>query len=308
MRALIVTSMYPTALRPAWGVFVRDQVEALRKLGDVEVEVYAVPPDGARAYLDAARDVRRHYGHSDFDVVHAHFGLSAWPALLAAGRHRVVTLHGTDLAHPRTRAITLSALRFYDLTATVSAELAQRVPSWSRQREVAVLPCGVDTDRFTPRARVQARAVLGLDPHAPYLLFPADPMRREKRYDRARRIAGEVPLLVLKDVDPEEVPLWFNAVNAVLVPSEREGFGLAVLEALACDVPVLATPVGIAGEALAGIEGTYCGPFDDSAWTAALAPHLASDDPRVTGRARAERYSATRMAERVLEAWRGLGS
>ena len=41
-----------------------------------------------------------------------------------------------------------------------------------------------------------------------------------------------------------------NAANAVLVPSEREGFGLAVLEALACDVPVLATPVGIHREAL----------------------------------------------------------
>lgn len=306
MRALIVTGMYPTALRPAWGVFVRDQVEALRKLEDVEVEVYAVPPDGVRGYLDAARDVRRHYGHADFDVVHAHFGLSAWPALLAAGRRRVVTLHGTDLAHPRSRAITLSALRLYDLTATVSDELARTVPSWAHRAEVAVLPCGVDIDRFRPRPRTEVRAVLGLDPHAPYLLFPSDPARHEKRYDRAREVAGEVPLLVLKDVDPEEVPLWFNAVNAVLVPSEREGFGLAVLEALACDVPVLATPVGVAPEALDGVEGTYCGRFDAAAWRGALEPHLAVDDSRVSGRAQAERYSAERMAQRVLEAWRGL--
>ncbi len=51
------------------------------------------------------------------------------------------------------------------------------------------------------------------------------------------------------------MPLWVNAANAVLVPSEREGFGLAVLEALACDVPVLATPVGIHPEALASVAG-----------------------------------------------------
>ena len=39
------------------------------------------------------------------------------------------------------------------------------------------------------------------------------------------------------------------------MPSGHEGFGLAVLEALACDVPVLATPVGIHPEALRGRRG-----------------------------------------------------
>ena len=105
---------------------------------------------------------------------------------------------------------------------------------------------------------------------------------------------------------PEQVPLWVNAANAVLVPSEREGFGLAVLEALACDVPVLATPVGVHPEALAGVAGTLCAPFDAEVWRAALAPHLAAADPRVEGRARAEAWSTDRMAARVIEAWRGL--
>ncbi|HTU96530.1 MAG TPA: glycosyltransferase, partial [Solirubrobacteraceae bacterium] len=97
-----------------------------------------------------------------------------------------------------------------------------------------------------------------------------------------------------------------NAANAVLVPSEREGFGLAVLEALACDVPVLATPVGVHPQALAGVPGTLCAPFSADAWAAALAPHVAAADPRVEGRARAEEWSTDRMAARVLDAWRGL--
>ena len=66
----------------------------------------------------------------------------------------------------------------------------------------------------------------------------------------------------LGNVSPEQVPLWINAANAVLVPSEREGFGLAVLEALACNVPVLATPVGVHPQALDGVSGTLCAPFD----------------------------------------------
>jgi hypothetical protein len=61
--------------------------------------------------------------------------------------------------------------------------------------------------------------------------------------------------------------------------------------------------VGIHPEALAGVSGTLCAPFELSRWREALAPHLLDDDPRVAGRASAERFSSRRMAERVLAAW-----
>jgi teichuronic acid biosynthesis glycosyltransferase TuaC len=307
MRALVVTNMYPSPDHPALGSFVRDQVEALRRIPDIAVELFPFEPGNARAYADAGTELRRRCRGDRFDVVHAHFGLTAWPALAAPGRRRAVTLHGTDLAHPRSRAITLAALRRYDLPAVVSRELAQAVPRWAVRRTPAVLPCGVDVERFHPIPREQARARLRLDAQGPYLLFPADPARHEKRYDRAMQVADDVPLLVLGDVDPAEVPLFVNACNAVLVPSEREGFGLAVLEALACDVPVLATPVGVAPEALAGIAGAYCGQFDRTRWREAVAPHLAAADPRVEGRDRAVLFSADRMAQRVVAAWHELG-
>ncbi len=304
MRALIVTNMYPSPERPALGSFVRDQVRALRRAPGLEVEVFSFSGGSPEAYLRAAARLARLHRHTRFDVVHAHFGLTAWPALAAHGQVRAITLHGTDLAHPRSRLISLAALRSFDLVAVVSEPLAHRVPRWATRGTIAVLPCGVDTDRFRPVPRTRARAALGLDPAGAYLLFPADPERREKRYDRALALAGDVPLLHLGNVDPREVPLWVNAANAVLVPSEREGFGLAVLEALACDVPVLATSAGIAAQALEGLAGAHCGPFELAAWREALAPHLSHEDPRVPGRARAESFSSDRMAARVLAEWR----
>jgi teichuronic acid biosynthesis glycosyltransferase TuaC len=304
MRALIVTNMYPTAARPALGSFVRDQVDALRRIDGVDVGVFAFVPGGGRAYARAASDLYRRHRHDRFDVVHAHYGLTAWPAFAANGKVRAVTLHGTDLVHPRARPVTLAALPFLDLVATVSEPLAAKIPRWAVQGRRAVLPAGVDVARFRPRPRSEARAALGLDPKGPYLLFPADPSRPEKRYDRARAVAGDIPLLALGQVDPAQVPLYVNAANAVLVPSEREGFGLAVLEALACDVPVLATPVGIHEQALNGIAGTYCARFVQAAWRDALTAHVGQDDPRIDGRTRAEEYSTDRMAAQVVTAWR----
>ena len=105
---------------------------------------------------------------------------------------------------------------------------------------------------------------------------------------------------------PDHVTLAINAANAVLVPSDAEGFGLAVLEALACDVPVLATPVGIHAQALAGIAGTLCAPYDRERWSAALAPRWPIRDPRVAGRARAAQFGTDVMARRVLAAWESL--
>jgi teichuronic acid biosynthesis glycosyltransferase TuaC len=306
MRALIVTNMYPTPEQPALGSFVRDQVDALRRIEGLEVEVGAFEPGGASAYVHGARSLRRRYRGERFDIVHCHFGLSIFPSLTVKARARAVTLHGTDLSHPRSRAITLAGLRTMDLVATVSEELATQVPRTAFGGPRAVLPCGVDLGRFRPIPRAEARSALGLDPRGPYLLFPADPARPEKRFDRAVAVAGEVPVLTLGDIEPSAVPLWVNAANAVISSSERESFGLAVLEALACDVPVIATPVGIAAEALAGVAGTYCGPFDPDTWRETLAAHLVDPDPRVAGRRVAERYSSDRMAAEVVAAWRSL--
>jgi len=302
MRALIVTSMWPGPEAPARGSFVRDQVDALRRLPGVDVEVFAFPPKG---YARAARDLRRRYRSERFDVVHAHFGLTAWPALAVRHTTRVVTLHGTDLRHPRSRRITSAALPRYDLVAAVSPELAREVPGAGGRRRVAVLPCGVALDRFVRVPRTEARQRLGLDPRGRYVLFPADPARPAKRPDRARELAAAAgaQLLALGRVEPSEVPYWVNAANAVVVPSDHEGFGLAALEALACDVPVLATPVGNHPAALDGVAGTLCAPYDPGVWSHALAAALDAPDPRVEGRSRAALWSAECMARRVLEAW-----
>jgi teichuronic acid biosynthesis glycosyltransferase TuaC len=310
LRALVVSNMLPDAEHPERGRFVRDQVKALQQLDGWEVELYEFPP-GGNALIAAARELRhrqrqrrRRRQETPLDVVHAHFGLSAWPALAVNARVRALTVHGTDVHHPRTRQATRAVLPLMDLVAAASAPLASELPGRRARRRALVLPCGVDMERMRPLPRAQARAELGLDPDRPYLLFPADPARTAKRFDRAQALAGETTLLTLGGVDPELVPTWINAANAVVVPSEQEGFGLAVLEALACDVPVLATPVGVHTEVLNGLPGTLCATFDLARWREALEPHLTANDPRIEGRARAARYSAERMAQRVAAAWR----
>jgi teichuronic acid biosynthesis glycosyltransferase TuaC len=307
VRVLVVTNFEPDASAPQRGRWVRDQVAEIRRR-DVEVELFSFPP-GKANYMPATRRLRRLLRRERFDLVHAHYGLAGWCARLAGARPLVVSFHGTDVRHWLVGAMSRRLAWRADLVAGVSKALFAAEdgrPGLPPVPGSAVLPCGPDLRRFRPIPRDEARRALCLDPNGRYLLFPANPLRPEKRHDRAAELAAacEVELLSGGSIDPEEMPLWVNAANAVLVTSDYEGFGLACLEALACDVPVLSTPVGIAPFALDRLPGTLCTPFDIDIWSAAARPLLDSPDPRVEGPDRAASLSAARMAERTIVAYR----
>jgi glycosyltransferase involved in cell wall biosynthesis len=308
MRVLVVTNFVPDSGAPQRGRWVRDQVEEIRAR-EVEVEVFSFPP-GWRRYPPATRRLRRLLRESDpFDLVHAHYGLPGWCALLAGAHPLVVSFHGTDVRHRVVGPLSRRLAPRVDLVAAVSLALfapEDGRPGLPVPPGSAVLPCGPEPSRFGRLSRESCRRDLGLDPRGRYLLFPANPGRPEKRADRATALAAacEAELLIGGSIEPAAMSLWINAADAVVVTSDYEGFGMVCLEALACDVPVLSTPVGIAPFALRGLEGALCAPFDVEVWAAAATRLLDSPDPRVEGAGRVAALSAARMAERTIEAYR----
>ncbi|HYH53868.1 MAG TPA: glycosyltransferase [Solirubrobacterales bacterium] len=309
MRVLVVTNFMPDAAAPQRGRWVRDQVDEVRKRG-VEADLFTFPR-GRDEYLPAARRLRALLKRERFDLVHAHYGLAGWVAKLAGASPLVVTFHGTDVRHPLVGHLSRRLAWRLDLVAAVSRALFEPEdgrPGLPQVPGSVVLPCGPDLSRFAPQPRAEARRQLGLDPAGSYLFFPANPARPEKRHDRAAAVASAcgADLLTGGSIEPEQMPLWLNAANAVLVTSDYEGFGMAAVEALACDVAVLSTEVGVAPYALRGIDGCLCASFNAEAWASAARRHLDAADPRVAGSARASTLSAAAMAERVIEAYRAV--
>jgi teichuronic acid biosynthesis glycosyltransferase TuaC len=307
MRVLLVSNLYPTPESPRRGRFVADQAEALRDLG-VELELFTFPL-GAPAYPRATVRLRRLLRRERFDLVHAHYGLCGWCAALAGARPLIVTFHGTDVRHRVVGPMSRRLARRVDLIAAASLSLYGEegarpglplVPGRS-----AVLPCGAALGRFRSVPRSEARQRLGLDAAGRYLFFPADPARVVKRHDRAAEVArlADATLLTAGEIAPEEMNDWYNAASSTLLTSDSEGFGMAVLESLACRVPVLSTPVGIGPLALDGIDGCLAAPFDARSWSELARRHIDSADPRIDAPPYEGRFSVGRMAARVQAAY-----
>jgi glycosyltransferase involved in cell wall biosynthesis len=97
----------------------------------------------------------------------------------------------------------------------------------------------------------------------------------------------------LRGLTREQVASLYRAAAVVLQPSEAEGFGLPVVEALACGAIVVASDIPVLRE-VGGTAITYCPMGDVGAWVAAVERMLddpAVAPPRVERLAWASRYS-----------------
>jgi glycosyltransferase involved in cell wall biosynthesis len=119
-----------------------------------------------------------------------------------------------------------------------------------------------------------------------------------------RDLGLEDAIVVLPFLDRSTLAAVYRRSALVLLPSEREGFGLPLLEALACGTPIVASDIEPLREVGAdAVE--YCDPEDVQAWTDTVVRLLSEDPERLEGRraagiARAASFSWSRYAAEVV--------
>ena len=130
---------------------------------------------------------------------------------------------------------------------------------------------------------------------------------------QVKRLGLEGAVTVLPFVDRRVLAALYRRATLLLQPSEREGFGLPVAEAMACGTPVVASRIAALVE-VGGPAATYCPVGDVHAWVAAISELLnersaASSDWRARGAAsltQARRFSWREHARRMTALYRDL--
>ncbi|MDQ3346351.1 MAG: glycosyltransferase family 4 protein, partial [Acidobacteriota bacterium] len=164
------------------------------------------------------------------------------------------------------------------------------------------------------RIDVLLRVVAEVRRHRPdvRLVRVGGPFTAEQRA-LVRDLGLEGVIVVLPFLDRATLAAVYRRSAIVLLPSEREGFGLPVLEALACGTPVIASDIEALRE-VGGPAAQYCAPEDVIAWTDAVIGPLGErrDDParwtarRSAGIRRAASFSWSRYTSEVAALYRAL--
>ena len=233
----------------------------------------------------------------DYDLIHAHYWLSGVAALTLKTRWSVPvlqmfhTLGRLKNRVARSAAELEPAVRLEEETRIVSAadrivaanvvERAELLRDYAaHSSRIATIPCGVDTDLFTPGDRAEARRRLDLDGR-PVLLWVGRiaPIKGlDTLLDAVARLSesGQDMRLLVVGGDADErtsghetslrqrierlglgdsvrflgprpqgvLPLYYAASDVTVLPSYYESFGMVALEAMACGSPVIASRVG----------------------------------------------------------------
>jgi N-acetyl-alpha-D-glucosaminyl L-malate synthase BshA len=216
--------------------------------------------------------------HVHYAIPHASAAFIAKQILREQGIHIpfITTLHGTDITlvgkAPAYRSVVAFSINQSDGITTVSESLKKDTyTNFDIHKEIEVIPNFIDFKRFTKLDKAHFKKAIA--PNNEKILIHTSNFRKVKRvedtvkiFEKVRKklsskllLVGDGPeracveqlsrqLKVEKDViflgKQDAVEELLAIADLYLMPSESESFGLAALEAMACEVPVISSNTG----------------------------------------------------------------
>lgn len=305
-----------------------------------EAPAYGIPvralPIGKKR-LPALKAMRTFLRDNRFDVINTHSSTDSWLAALAcktlADAPPIVrTRHLSTAVNRSWSTRWLYEKGCAHVVVTGEALKAQLIrDNGFPAAQLTSVPTGIDLERFHPQPRASARKALGLSTETTYIgilatlrdwkghtvLFDALTQLLPSRPNLRVLIVGDGPYRDRLDARAEGLGIadkldfvghrtdaerWLSAMDVFALPSwGDEGVSQALMQAMACALPIVTTPVGSLTEVVHdGQTGLIVPPRDAAALAAAIARLL--DNPALAGRlgAAARELAVARCGETLM--------
>lgn len=265
--------------------FIKEQGVSLQRLG-VMVEYFPVTEKGFRGYVKAGLRLRRYLKHESFDLIHAHFTLSGYVALMGArGTPIVLSLMGSDAygeyvgenkVQFSSRLLTVLTYLIQPFVKAIISKANNIEQYVFTKKKSFIIPNGINLEKFGSNGiNYRGELKLKLDPDKRYILFlgSQDSIRKN-----ISLVSDALALLQRHDVElinpypvsHEKVPQYLSCVDVFVLCSFMEGSPNVVKEAMACNCPIVATDVGDVKWVLGDVPGCYVASFRPDNFAAKL--------------------------------------
>lgn len=255
MKILLVTNMYPCDNASTYGIFVKEQKDAIcKEYSNIHYTVAFI--DGRHnksEYIKSIFKIRKLIKEQDFDLIHVHYGFSG--LFLLAGKLPkkipiLITLHGGDIQVEQGKNIqvwfTKQILKKANAAITLNKRMDEIVQKYIQNTQI--IPCSVNTDIFTPSPTLRT-INLAKELH---IIFPSDKNRYVKNYPLFEETISilknkyhiKCRTSEVKNMSRIEVATLYQNADLMIMTSISEGSPQVVKEAMACNLPVISTNVG----------------------------------------------------------------
>ena len=303
------------------GSLILDQGESIRSQGII-IEYFIIKSRGITGYFRYIFKLRNHLKKNQYDIIHAHYGLSGIVAILAnKNRARlVISFMGSDLLgivdHSGKTSVLgkllITLIKRFVIYADYVIVKSQAMVDKIGFKNKSVIPNGLDLKLFHPMDRSHALRRLGWDQKLVHLLFLSDPKRPEKNHTLTQNALAQLKnnsfqLHFMKNIPHNEVVYYYNASEVCLLSSYHEGSPNVIKEAMACNCPIVSTDVGDVHEVFGNVEGCYITSFEpeDVAEKIQIALDFAHNKGRTSGHQRILELGldSQNIAKKLLEVY-----
>lgn len=301
--------------------FIKEQGDSLERLG-VKVDYFPIVGKGILGYIKAGFELRKYLKRNSYDLIHGHFTLSGWAAIIGSGKTPVVlSLMGSDAYG---EYIGINKVQWSSRLSTLLTWLAQpfvkAIISKSENIERYVylksksyiIPNGIDCEKFKPAAD-SVKQKTGITLGKQKVLFLGSKSNIRKNFKLVQNAVdkcdpAQIEILNPYPVSHNEIPVYLNKADVLVVPSLMEGSPNVVKEAMACNCPIVATDTGDIRWVLGDTEGCYVSSFDidEFAEKLKLALKFSVEKGRTNGSLRVKELGleAEVIAKRVIEVYK----
>lgn len=287
--------------------FIYSQAKSLEDIG-CNVDFFLIKGLPILKYIFAASQINKLLKKNKYSIVHAHYSYSAFSATFQYKTPLVVSFLGSDL-HEKSVINSLVNRRVLAKAKKVivkTREMQFLIPEIKSE----IVPNGVNLQNFYPVDKSVAKQKLGLSSDVSYVLFAANPSRKEKNFELAKKSADlckskRVELLPVFNIPNNELYVHYNACDLLLLTSHHEGSVNVVKEAMACNCPIVSVDVGDVRENLTNVKNCYVVERNETEISKSI-EKVISDGERSNGREYIQNLSVEVIAKKLYEIYKGV--
>ena len=241
---------------------IENQINILKKYNQT-INVYTIEKKGLKGYLQSIIPLRKKIMQTQYDVLHSHYLFCGIVAFFSSpNANHVLSIMGSDIYAKYYYKYIIRLLSFFNKKIIFKSEKMKII---AKIEKSSILPNGIDLSLFKPISQKKSIKHLGWkkdeENKIKFVLFASDSARLEKNFHLAKEACiyiNEIQkdyyfdLKSIGKVKHQDMPIYINAADILLLTSQYEGSPNVIKEAMACNTSIVTTDVGDVREILKG--------------------------------------------------------